>query len=86
MGGSMKLTAILEADWKDETNGETTAEVLRVLDHENAWPQQGTENVTWAAPLVAKSNRSSVTCEKSIISVLVIVLRANVLFSRCGIS
>lgn len=85
-GGSMKLTVILETDWKDETNGETIAEVLRVLDRKNSWPREGAEQVTWAAPLVAESNGSSVTCEKSIIRILIIVLRANALFSRCDIS
>ncbi|PUU75108.1 hypothetical protein B9Z19DRAFT_1067671 [Tuber borchii] len=56
-----KLTPILETDWKDESNGDTIAEVLRVLESKNAWPRQGTGQVTWAAPFVGESNGSSVT-------------------------
>ena len=60
---------MLEIDWKDETNGETIAEVLRVLDRQKAWPQQGEEQVTWAAPLpvAGKSNGASVTCTRLIV-------------------
>ena len=76
--GIIKLTPILETDWKDESNRDTIAEVLRVLDSKNAWPRQGTEEVTWAAPLVGESNGSSVTCEESIINVLAIHSRTNV--------
>ncbi|PUU75109.1 hypothetical protein B9Z19DRAFT_1131900 [Tuber borchii] len=38
-------------DWEDKGNGETIAEVLRVLESQKSWPGQGTEQVTWAAPL-----------------------------------
>jgi len=72
-------------DWKDERNGETIAEVLRVLSSRGAWPQDGTKLVTWAAPLVGGLNGSSVTCEESIINVLGILPITNILFSRCGI-
>ena len=58
---------MLRIDWKNETNGETIAEVLRVLDRQKAWPEQGEQQVTWAAPLpvAGKSNRTSVTCKQS---------------------
>jgi len=82
----VKFTLILETDWTDERNRETIAEVLRVLDRDNAWPRQGAQRVTWAVPLVKESNGSSVTCEESIIHVLAILSRANVLYCRCGIS
>lgn len=83
----MKLTLILETDWEDEGNGETIAEVLRVLDSQKAWPGQGTEQVTWAAPLpnVEKLDPFSVTCMQSIINTSEIPSRTNVLSSRCGI-
>lgn len=73
----MKLIAILETDWKDETNGEIIAEVSRVLGRKNVWPRQGKEQVTRAAPLVGESNGSLVTCEESIINVLAIHSRTN---------
>jgi len=76
---------IIEIDWRDERNGETIAEVLRVLDSRGAWPQDGAKQVTWAAPLVGGLNESSVTCEESIVNVLEILPRTNALFSRCGI-
>ena len=79
------LTLILEIDWKDEKNGETIAEVLRVLNSKNTWPCHGVEQVIWAAPLAGGANGSSVTCEESIVNVLAILSRTNVLFSRCDI-
>lgn len=84
--GATNLTLILETDWTDERNEETVAEVLRVLDRDNAWPRQGAQRVTWAVPLFKESNGSSVTCEESIIHVLATLSRTNVLFCRCGIS
>ena len=81
----MKLTPIMETGWKDERNGETMAEILRVLDCTSSWPRHGVEEIAWTVPLVAESNESLVTCEQPII-ILAIVLRTNVLFSRCGIS
>ena len=82
--GALKLTLILEIDWKDEKNRETIAEVLRVLNSKNSWPCHGVEQVIWAAPLAGGTNGSSVTCEESI-NVLAILSRTNVLFSRCDI-
>jgi len=82
----MNFTLILEIEWEDERNGEVIAKVLRTLDNRNVWPRQDTEYVTWAAPLAQASNRSSVTCEESVVKVLGIHARTNVLFSRCGIS
>jgi len=60
---------MLGIDWKDETNSETIAKVLRVLDREKAWPHQDAEQVTWAAPLpvAGQSSRTSVTCKQSIV-------------------
>lgn len=82
----MKLTSILETDWTDKSNKEPMAEVLRVLDRTNNWPQPGEEYVTWAAPqLVGQLEKSSLTCKMSIINILAIITRTNVFFFRCGI-
>jgi len=65
MEGVMTLILISETDWADERNGETIAKVLRLLDLRDAWPRNGTEQVTWAAPLpvVGKLDPFSVTCK-----------------------
>jgi len=42
----MKLMLILEIEWEDESNGDVIAEVLRVLDNRNVWPQKDAEHVT----------------------------------------
>ena len=63
----------MEIEWEDERNGEVIAEVLRVLDSRNVWPQQDTEYVTWAAPLARESNGSSVTCEEPTIKVFLVI-------------
>ncbi|PWW73371.1 hypothetical protein C7212DRAFT_288142 [Tuber magnatum] len=47
--------------WKDENNGEDIAEIIRVLDDQNAWAGGSSEWVTWAAPLTGRSNGSSIT-------------------------
>jgi len=83
--GVKRFTLIIEIDWRDERNGETIAEVLRVLSSKGSWPRDGAQRVTWAAPLVGGANGFSVSCEESIINVLGILPRTNVLFSRCGI-
>ncbi|CUS10972.1 unnamed protein product [Tuber aestivum] len=46
-------------NWQDENNGEDIAEVIRVLDAQNAWAGDGSEWVTWATPLAGKRNGSS---------------------------
>jgi len=71
MEGFMKLTLILETHWKNQSNGETIAEVLRALYDKSPW-YAGSELVAWAAPLANKSNEFSVTCKKSIINDLAI--------------
>lgn len=80
----MKLTLISGADWKNESNVETIAEVLRALYDETLW-NVGSELPFWAAPLANKSNKFSVTCKKSITNGLAVVWRANAPFPRCGI-
>ncbi|PUU81912.1 hypothetical protein B9Z19DRAFT_1076026 [Tuber borchii] len=47
-------------DWKDESNLETIAEVLRTLYDETLW-SPGPELVAWAAPLANQSNEFSMT-------------------------
>lgn len=61
----------METDWKDEANGETIADVLRVLYRKSAWPRQGLEQVTWAAPIPVTGNptRTSVTCKQLIVKI-----------------
>ena len=63
MEGVMKLILILEAEWDNTTNTETTAEVLRALYDKSAWSPGSEELVAWAAPLDQKSNEFSMTCK-----------------------
>ena len=77
----------METEWKDETNEETIAKVLRGLESIWCLPQEDWRQVIWAAPLPVAGNSTgaSVTCKQSIINVLVILSRNNMSFSRCDI-